>query len=192
MNRRAAAVPETGKGRRGPGTEACLAGSATAAPSSRLTGPTHRRLPRRHRRRRPRASLQVGPRPTPAATNYCWPLRALWRRRIGDPPGLTLHHYLPRDESHLRETETTIPKSVGDYWPHFSERELIFSERELMFTFAICCRPSVCLSSVTRMHLLRRLKFLATFLRHWNLGHFLTSTKNFTEMVPGEPVRQGS
>jgi len=26
---------------------------------------------------------------------------------------------------------------------------LIFSERELTFTFAICCRPSVCLSSVT-------------------------------------------
>jgi len=24
----------------------------------------------------------------------------------------------------------------------------IFSERELTFTFAVCCRPSVCLSSV--------------------------------------------
>ena len=28
----------------------------------------------------------------------------------------------------------------------------IFSERELMFTFAICRRPSVCLSSVTFVH----------------------------------------
>jgi len=27
----------------------------------------------------------------------------------------------------------------------------IFSERELTFTFAICCRPSVCLSSVCRL-----------------------------------------
>jgi len=28
----------------------------------------------------------------------------------------------------------------------------IFIARELMFTFAICCRPSVCLSSVTFLH----------------------------------------
>ena len=28
---------------------------------------------------------------------------------------------------------------------------LNFSERELMFMFAICCRPSVCLSSVCRL-----------------------------------------
>jgi len=27
-------------------------------------------------------------------------------------------------------------------------RTIIFSERELTFTFAMCCRPSVCLSSV--------------------------------------------
>jgi len=27
----------------------------------------------------------------------------------------------------------------------------VFSERELMFTFAICCRPSGCLSSVCRL-----------------------------------------
>jgi len=26
---------------------------------------------------------------------------------------------------------------------------LLFSERELAFSFAICCRPSVCLSSVS-------------------------------------------
>ena len=29
---------------------------------------------------------------------------------------------------------------------------LVFSERELMFMFAICRRPSVCLSSVTFVH----------------------------------------
>jgi len=28
----------------------------------------------------------------------------------------------------------------------------VFSERELTFTFAICYRPSVCLSSVTLVH----------------------------------------
>ena len=34
----------------------------------------------------------------------------------------------------------------GSRAPYFRP---IFSERELTFTFAICCRPSVCLSSVT-------------------------------------------
>jgi len=29
---------------------------------------------------------------------------------------------------------------------------IIISERELTFMFAICCRPSVCLSSVTFVH----------------------------------------
>jgi len=28
----------------------------------------------------------------------------------------------------------------------------IFSERELLFTFAICCRPSVCRLSITFVH----------------------------------------
>ena len=36
------------------------------------------------------------------------------------------------------------------HWWVFLER--IFSERELTFTFAICYRPSVCLSSVTLVH----------------------------------------
>jgi len=45
------------------------------------------------------------------------------------------------------------------------------SEREREFTFAICYRPSVCLSSVCLSvtfvcALLRRLKFSAIFLRH--------------------------
>ena len=46
----------------------------------------------------------------------------------------------------------------------------VFSERELTFTFAICCRPSVCLSSVCRKRsctLVRRLKFSAIFLRQY-------------------------
>jgi len=30
-------------------------------------------------------------------------------------------------------------------------RVVIFSERELVFTFAICCRPSVCRLSVCRL-----------------------------------------
>jgi len=105
MRRRAAAVPGTGKGRRGPAIEVYLAGSATAAPSSRLTGP----LDRRHIRRRRSRSLQVGPR-TPAETNCCWPLLDRYRRRIGGPPEPTLHHYLHRGERHSRQTETIRPE----------------------------------------------------------------------------------
>ena len=45
----------------------------------------------------------------------------------------------------------------------------VFSERELTFTFAICCRPSICRLSVCLQRscaLLRRFKFSAIFLRH--------------------------
>ena len=31
-------------------------------------------------------------------------------------------------------------------------KDRVFTERELTFTFAICYRPSVCLSSVTPVH----------------------------------------
>ena len=44
---------------------------------------------------------------------------------------------------------------------------MIFSERELTFTFVICYRPSVCrLSVCLSCALLRRFKFSAIFLRH--------------------------
>jgi len=51
-------------------------------------------------------------------------------------------------------------------------------------------RPSV-VWSVTLVRPIRRLKFSAIFLRHWYLGHPLTSTENLTEIVPGEPLRRG-
>ena len=76
----------------------------------------------------------------------------------------------------------------------------VFSERELTFTFAICYRPSVCLSSVCRLSSVCNVR--APYSGNWNfrqyfygiryLGHPLTSTKNFTEIVPGEPLRRGS
>jgi len=51
-------------------------------------------------------------------------------------------------------------------WMH-RWNSIIFSERELMFMFAICRRPSVCRLSVTFVHPnLRLLKFSAMFLRH--------------------------
>jgi len=67
----------------------------------------------------------------------------------------------------------------------------IFSECELTFTFAICYRPSVCLSSVT---FVRRTQAVQIFgnISTALVGHTLTFTENFTEIVPGEPIRRGS
>ena len=82
----------------------------------------------------------------------------------------------------------------------------IISERELTFTFAICCRPSVCrrssvvcrlsvsLSVVgnTRAPYSGGLNFRQYFYGIWYPSHPLTSTENFMEIVPGEPLRRGS
>jgi len=37
-----------------------------------------------------------------------------------------------------------------------------------------------------------RLKFRQCFYSIWYLGHLLPLDKNFTEIVPGEPLRRGS
>jgi len=71
----------------------------------------------------------------------------------------------------------------------------VFSEREHEFTFAICCRPSVCHLSVTgnaRAPYPGGCNFGQFFYDIWYLGHPLTCTENFMEIVPGEPLRQGS
>jgi len=73
--------------------------------------------------------------------------------------------------------------------------DVVFSERELTFTFAICYRPSVCRLSVV-------CNVRALYSGSWNfrqyfygiryIGHPLTSPENFTEIVPGEALRRGS
>jgi len=52
-------------------------------------------------------------------------------------------------------------------------------------------RPSVC-RLYRSCALLRRFKFSAIFLRYYVPWLPLTSTENFTEVVPGEPLRRGS
>jgi len=84
---------------------------------------------------------------------------------------------------------------------------LVFSERELTFTFAICYRPSVCRLSVCLSSVVCRLSSVvcnarapysggSTFRQYfygiWYPSHPLTYTENFTEIVPGEPLRRGS
>jgi len=76
----------------------------------------------------------------------------------------------------------------------FSERERD-SERELTFTFAICYRPSVCRLSVVcnvRAPYSGGSNFRQFFYGVGHLGHPLTCTEKFMEIVPGEPLRRGS
>ena len=72
--------------------------------------------------------------------------------------------------------------------------KLLFSERELTFTFAICCCRSVCrLSvvssvclSVTLVHPTQAVEIFGNISTSFGTLA-LTSTKNFTEIVPGNP-----
>jgi len=61
----------------------------------------------------------------------------------------------------------------------------------LTFTFTICYRP-VCLSICNvRAPYSASQNFPQCFYASWYLGHPLTSTDKFTEIVPGEPLRWG-
>jgi len=63
---------------------------------------------------------------------------------------------------------------------------------KLFATF--CCCPSVCLSSVcnARAPYSGGCNFRQYCYSIWYRGHPLSSRKNFTEIVPGEPLRRGS
>ena len=71
---------------------------------------------------------------------------------------------------------------------------ILFSERELTFTLAICYRPSVCRLSVcnVRAPYSGGSNFRQYFYCIRYLGHPLISTENFVEIVPEEPLRRGS
>jgi len=72
---------------------------------------------------------------------------------------------------------------------------LLLSEHELTFTFAICCRLSVCRLSVV-CNVPAPYSGGSNFRQYfYGIGypsHPLTSTENFTEIVPGEPGMQMS
>ena len=79
--------------------------------------------------------------------------------------------------------------------PRLTPVSNIFSERELKFMFAICHRRSVCRLSVVcnvGAPYSGEWNFRQYFCAMWYLGHPWTSYKNFTDIVPGEPLRQGS
>jgi len=59
---------------------------------------------------------------------------------------------------------------------------------------SLCCRPSVCLSSACNAcaPYSGGWNFRQYFYGIWYAGHPLTSERNFTEIVPEEPLRRGS
>jgi len=83
---------------------------------------------------------------------------------------------------------------VRFFWPGpFLLSISVFSERELTFTFAICCRPSVRLSVCNdRAPYSGGSHFRQCIYGIRYFGHPLTSTENFMEIVQGEPLRRGS
>jgi len=70
---------------------------------------------------------------------------------------------------------------------------VIFSERELMFRFAIWYRRSVCRLSVCDVGApnTQPVEIFGNFYSAWYLDHPLTCIENFTEIVTGEPLHRG-
>jgi len=137
--------------------------------------------------RRPRPSPSVSDLPVHAPTTFS--------HSVNSPlsPSIT-----PVFHSGSRPTSSkNLPSSLRtDYTDYMTAPFLlsisVFSERELVFTFAICCHRSVCLSSVcnARAPYSGGCKFRLFFYSIWYLGH-LTCTENFMEIVPGEPLHRG-
>ena len=71
----------------------------------------------------------------------------------------------------------------------------VFSERHVRYMLSPVRLSVVCLSSVvgnTRAPYSGGSNFRQYFYGIWYPSHPLTSTENFTEIVPGEPLRRGS
>jgi len=100
----------------------------------------------------------------------------------------TWHAGRPRPWPHCVRWGPSSPSPKGTHHP-------IFNKRELTFTFAICYRPSVCRLSVVgnaRAPYSGGWNFLQYFYGIWYLGHLLTSTENFIEILQGEPLCRGN
>ena len=78
------------------------------------------------------------------------------------------------------------------------QTKTVFSERELKFMFVICHRPSVCRLSVCRLsvtlvHPTQAIEIFGNISTPCGTFAILDlCMKNFTEIVPGEPLRRGS
>jgi len=100
--------------------------------------------------------------------------------------------------SHLSLSASRVQCSSDDPFVGSNMDVLDVGERELVFTFAVCYRPSV--SSVCRLSVVCNAcapRSAGRNFRHYlygisYLGHPLTSTENFTEIIPEEPLHRGS
>ena len=88
----------------------------------------------------------------------------------------------------LRERQNVACRLLNKAYTHCTYcRPTYFSERELTFPFPAVSRPSVvCLSVTLVVHPTQPAEILGNVLYAISyLGHPLTSTENFTEIVPG-------
>jgi len=88
-----------------------------------------------------------------------------------------------------RETcvhSAVVSRSVNDVKvASFSRLSIILPERDYTLRWGLCCRKSVCLSSVTFVHPTRGWSFRQYFFAIVYLSHALTSVQNFMEIIPG-------
>jgi len=117
--------------------------------------------------------------------------------RLGSYRDLKTHH-------RLRDHKQTLPSDVGStarqnfitrmlftdmYWSVFSERELKSSCSLYVIGSPSVCRLSVC---NVRARYSGDWNFRQYFYATWYLDHLWPLYKNFTEIVPGEPLRRES
>jgi len=104
---------------------------------------------------------------------------------------------------YLEEVRDGVEPWLMARWNARVEFLLCVIELLFTFTFAICCRPSVCLSVISLSSVcLSVCNARAPYLGGWNFqqyfygvryfGHPLTSIENVTEIVSGKPLRRGS
>ena len=119
----------------------------------------------------------------------------MWPRSTGVHYGCRWHQPSGRAVCRLvRLSDSLLSLAVFKRLLETTLFNYVFSERELMFMFAICRRPSVCLSSVVcnvGAPYSGDWNFRQCFYAIWYLRHLRPFGKNFTEIVPGEPLRRG-
>ena len=90
-----------------------------------------------------------------------------------------------------------VPQKLAIYCKLYYS-DVIWKKPDILSTWAVfserCCRPSVCRPSVVcnvRAPYSGGSNFRQYFYDIRYLGHPLTSTENFTEIVPAKPLRRG-
>jgi len=135
--------------------------------------------------------------PRTGNTLHLWGWNLAWRRAplnlfccsikiISSLPSLSLNSLLVTLSSTFKTLHIHLTILICARWSATSFLTNVNSRSRSLFAVA---RPSVCLSSVTFVHPTQAVQIFGNI--SMALGT-LTSTENFTEIVPWEPLRRGS